>query len=105
MAKQGARLDLSQAVLESPGCLHNLPGLVPDGIFPEIVYFNDGLDYHSSLLKYVEDFGILTNIENDIIWLVFHLIQLLIEINKLNKAPILEEWNFLKELLSFQSLN
>lgn len=101
MAEQSARLDLSQAVLESASRLHNLPGLIPDGVFPEIVYFNNRLDYHASLLKYVEDFGILTNIEYDIIRLVLHLIQLLIEINKLNEAPIFEEWNFLKELLSF----
>jgi len=78
MAEQSARLDLSQAVLESAGRLHNLPGLVADGVFAEIVYFNDRLDYHASLLKYVEDFGILTNIENDIIRLVLHLIQLLV---------------------------
>ena len=87
--------------MKSAGSLHDLPGLVADGVLAEIIDFNDSLNYHSSLLKYVEDFGILPNIENDIVGLVLHLIQFLVEIDQLNEAPFLEEWYFLKELLSF----
>lgn len=53
------------------------------------------------MLKYVKDFGILSNIENDIIRLVLHLIQLLIEICYLNVDPILKEWKVLNEMMSF----
>ena len=101
VAEQSTRVDLSQPVLKSPGRLHDLPWLVADGVLAEIINLNNSLHYHSSLLKYVEDFGILSNIENDIVGLVLHLIQFLVKIDQLNEAPFLEEWYFLKELLSF----
>lgn len=101
MAEQGPRPDLSQTILETTRRLHDLPGLVADRVLPEVVDLYDGLHDHPALLKYVEDFRILADIEYHIIRLILYFIQLLIQVNELNKAPGLEERYRLKKLLSF----
>ena len=55
-----------------------------------VLNLNDGLYHHAATLQDVEDFGIGANVEYDVLSLVLHLIQFLVDLDELNEAPGLE---------------
>ena len=52
-----------------------------------VLNLNDGLYHHAATLQDVEDLGIRANVENDVLRLILHLIQLLVDLDKCDEAP------------------
>ena len=60
---------------------------------------DDGLNDDAAWLQDIEDFCILPNVKDYVIWLILDLIQLMVQIYQLNEAPFLKEWQTLQKLL------
>jgi hypothetical protein len=64
-----------------------------------ILNLNDGFDDKSPTFQDVEHFRLLPDVKYDVIWLIFDLIELLVEFNQVNKAPVFKERETLQKLL------
>jgi hypothetical protein len=91
VAEDGPSLDLLQSVLDSSHSLENLPGLIANRKLMIVLHLDNGFHDEPSVLKDVKYLRLLSNIEDDVVWLVLDLVEFLIQLNQMNKAPILKE--------------
>lgn len=65
-----------------------------------VLDFDDSLNDQAARFQDIKDFRLRSNVEDDVVRLIFNLIKLLIELDQINEAPLLKERKALQELLS-----